>query len=369
MKRRSAFTLVELLVVIAIIGILIALLLPAVQAAREAARRTQCNNNLKQIGLAMHNHHDVHKFLPSAGRHWRDFPSFKESTLSASPTFTGAPDIAPEQGAGWMFQILPYVEQKAIHDGANQTGIDRMKAPMQHAIGTYYCPSRRQPKADQDRNGPPQRWYASINIGRQTDIRWVGKNDYAACCGPMQYILTASRRNELLHEIYGGNRGAMRADGFVNIWSNHEYSIWRTCCPPGGREMTSSERNWRIYLNVRSNCVTSSFRDLIDGTANTMLVGEKRFRLRNLGQNPGFDNEGFASGYDWDILREVIQHPLPDCNNCAYSSLLYRFGSSHPGGFNALFADGSVHFIPYTVNLVVFARMGHRMDGRPFQMP
>src|SRR5262245_35403008 len=103
MARRRGFTLVELLVVIAIIGILIALLLPAVQAARESARRTQCSNHLKQLALSMSTHHDQHKMFPSGGWGWR---------------WTGDPDRGhgKRQPGGWGYQILPFIEQQAIYD-------------------------------------------------------------------------------------------------------------------------------------------------------------------------------------------------------------------------------------------------------------
>jgi prepilin-type N-terminal cleavage/methylation domain-containing protein len=128
-RKRTGFTLVELLVVIAIIGILVALLLPAVQAAREAARRTQCTNNLKQIGVAIHNHHDSYKVLPTGG-----------STPWAGPNYaaSGEPEIAPRQTAGWAYQILPFIEQMAT-----------FKLPYAQAevlvLPPYNCPSRRSP--------------------------------------------------------------------------------------------------------------------------------------------------------------------------------------------------------------------------------
>jgi prepilin-type N-terminal cleavage/methylation domain-containing protein len=123
------FTLVELLVVISIIGMLIALLLPAVQAAREANRRAQCMNNLKQIGLAFQNHHSAHQFFPSAGWDWFYPPTYKG----------GMPVTGSEQKASWGFQILPYVEAQTVWN-----------AGPERAIGTplsiFFCPTRRSPQ-------------------------------------------------------------------------------------------------------------------------------------------------------------------------------------------------------------------------------
>ena len=128
-STRGAFTLVELLVVIAIIGILVALLLPAVQAAREAARRTTCINHLKQIVLAFHEHHSAHGFFPSGGWDWNKPPTY----VNASPA-TGE-----EQQAGWGFQILPYVEAQTVWKSDPTTAIGAM-------IETFFCPSRRGPQ-------------------------------------------------------------------------------------------------------------------------------------------------------------------------------------------------------------------------------
>ena len=133
-RRFAAFTLVELLVVIAIIGILIALLLPAVQSAREAARRASCLNNLKQFGLATQLHLNVNKRYPTGG--W-------------GPFWVGDPDRGngKNQPGNWLFNLLPYVEEKALHDvAAGQTGLLRRVSGilrMQTPMGMANCPSRR----------------------------------------------------------------------------------------------------------------------------------------------------------------------------------------------------------------------------------
>lgn len=126
MQSRRAFTLIELLVVIAIIAVLIALLLPAVQQARESARRTQCKNHLKQLGVALHNYHDVHQRIPTGG--------------DVGPTACCAPD--EESRYNWTVPILPYLDQAALHSVAmtNRTRLETSP------VGVYHCPSRRSPR-------------------------------------------------------------------------------------------------------------------------------------------------------------------------------------------------------------------------------
>ncbi len=130
---RRAFTLVELLVVIAIIGILVALLLPAVQAAREAARRTQCNNNLKNIGLAMLNHVDARKVFPTGGARYSAAPRF----LLEQNLDSGKPLPPEKEGLGWGYQLLPYIEETSAY--SIQTTADLQNV----VVSIYVCPSRR----------------------------------------------------------------------------------------------------------------------------------------------------------------------------------------------------------------------------------
>src|SRR6476620_4740634 len=127
MARRGAFTLIELLVVIAIIAILIGLLLPAVQKVREAAARTQCQNNLKQIGLAFHNHHDTYKAFPTGGV-GADGPRTMNGT---------SPATYQTQAWGWAYQILPYIEQGPLYNTTTDATVQATPVPI------YFCPSRR----------------------------------------------------------------------------------------------------------------------------------------------------------------------------------------------------------------------------------
>lgn len=125
----GGFTLLELLVVIAIIGILIGLVMPAVQAAREVARRLECQNNLKQIGLAFHHHHDAHQFFPTGGWSWSDPPTYIDSAAA----------VGQGQKAGWGFQVLPYIEaQNTVAAGP------LVAVGSEHPV--FFCPTRRAPQ-------------------------------------------------------------------------------------------------------------------------------------------------------------------------------------------------------------------------------
>lgn len=239
-RRKSGFTLVELLVVIAIIGVLVAMLLPAVQAAREAARRSECANNLKQIGLGIHNHHDTFKNLPHGGRHWSYAPEYSSN---------GGPEIAPRQGAGWAFQILPYIEQTNLWDGAGQTTVaNKQIAVMGALISGYFCPSRRSPEAFTAAS-----WYGPSGTYAHGQIDYAGSNL--------------------------SNNGAI-------VQANHN------------------------DINQRTRAI--GFQAITDGTSNTLLVGEKRLNFLLLGNFQGDDNEGYSSGWDHDVMRYTDRTPLPD---------------------------------------------------------
>ncbi|XZE51915.1 DUF1559 domain-containing protein [Planctomycetaceae bacterium SH139] len=273
--QRTAFTLIELLVVIAIIGILVGLLLPAAQAARESVRRISCANNLKQIGLAVHNHHDTQSFFPSGGWDWNAPPWYID----------GQPAVGEAQRAGWAFQLLPFLEQSNTWAAGPETAIGQ-------PVSGYFCPSRR---------------------GMQT-INMPDQYVPAVTGGTLQHALcdyAASNRN---------------GSGVI--------------------------RRWR----------PRRFRDVIDGTSNTLLAGDKRLNLALLGQPQEDDNEGYTAGWNSDTVRQTDKLPLPDFIGLGDGD--GRFGSSHPGVFQVVLTDGSTRSVAYTIDEVTFRHLGDIHDGQ-----
>jgi prepilin-type N-terminal cleavage/methylation domain-containing protein/prepilin-type processing-associated H-X9-DG protein len=304
-----AFTLVELLVVIAIIGILVALLLPAIQAAREAARRAQCLNNLKQIGLAFQLHADTHEIYPTGGSDiWSRRTTDKSRPNERVFGDRGRPLVAPNQNWGWAYQILPYLEQQALW-AAKVNDLTPVPVP------AYFCPSR-----------GPSRVHSYDDRADRAMI------DYAGNAG-------ASKEGFQTYAQYGD-----AADGVVI-----RVTMGRTGDP---------------FDKFGPPVIPS--RQIQDGLSNTLMVAEKNINAARLGGRQGNDDAGYIEGWDHDTIRWGHFQPTPDSLNASEETpvpVLGSFGSSHAGTFNAAFCDGSVRSIIHDVDAEVFMLVCSRDDG------
>ena len=336
--NKMGFTLVELLVVIAIIGVLVALLLPAVQAAREAARRAQCSNQLKQIALGWQLHHDTHKFYPSAG--W-------------GYAWIGDPDrgTGKKQPGSWAYSILPYLEAGNIHQlGAGATGTAKRDALTQLAqtpVPTFYCPSRRPAQAYNNADsglGPN----INFNFGNPQTL---ARTDYAANLGP---------------KVTAGF-GDSPATGFQ----------WYSGPNPTDAEQGIGFQMDKFDAFSKLQGITYQrsqieIKHVTDGTSNTYLVGEKCV-------NPDFydggnssaikdigDDQGAWIGDDLDNNRLTgpvtykLAIPAPDQPGLSY---FYAFGSAHPSTFYMAMCDSSIHAVSYDIDPQIHHALGTRNGG------
>ncbi len=317
--------------VITIIGILIALLLPAVQAAREAARMAQCQNNLKQIALAALNHEQINRWFPTGGWGYQ---------------WAGDPDggFGKLQPGGFFYNILPYMEQGILHDleqGAPQEDAARITLATHMAetvVPSETCPTRRQPMA------LPMITDSSIvqrvNIS-QTDPRGWFRQDYAANAG----------------------------SNFIP-WLRGPYSWppgWPTQDDPTNAAWWCDVSPTTITNGITAQRSTVKMGEITDGTSNTYLAGEKNICTDNYydGGDPG-DNDFMVSADDHDLNRwtgtnpQTPMPPYPDTPGVIYWS---SFGSAHVVGFNMAFCDGSVHVMNYTIDPATHCYLGTRNDG------
>lgn len=322
---RRGFTLVELLVVIAIVGILIALLLPAVQSARESARRATCTNRLKQIGLAILNHVDSQRSFPTSG--W-------------GYLWIGDPDrgFGHRQPGGFVYNILPYLEEEELHQlgaGAPPQSAERKAAAarrLQTPLSVFHCPSRRDSQLFDT-----QTWLPHFREPFYSDyVEKVARTDYAISSG---------------YSFEYGPGPSSLADGASAAWGQRFADVRRVAtgisyCGGGVR-----------------------LREIIDGTSKTYLAGEKKLCSDHYtsGGN-GNDNENMYMGNNADIncysstpyLPDV---PLPPAPDRPGDATIGMWGSAHVDTFLMVFCDGSVHSMTYEIDLNLHAGLGNRKDG------
>jgi prepilin-type N-terminal cleavage/methylation domain-containing protein len=312
--RRRAFTLVELLVVIAIIGILIALLLPAVQAAREAARRAQCSNNLKQIGLALHNYESATKILPP-GAFW----SCRDGTRKGS----------------MLVHILPYIEQQPLYNAFDfkVAVIDGQKFSTTGAeIGStvvppYVCPS------DNHKGVIDTETHSSFSPASR-----VALHNY-----------TASR---------GANQLANNSE---------------CACSNNWNSFASANGIYEDYDNFSGpftrRCTCTRFSEISDGLSNTILVGEVR-PMCSWHNDNGWATSNNGNGYSSTVIPINFNSCTRDsstsdnCKRYCNWNTEAGFRSAHPGGAQFLFGDGTVHFLPETIDHANYQALGGKNDGK-----
>lgn len=310
---RSGFTIVELLVVIAVLGVLMALLLPAVQQAREAARRVECRNHLKQLATAIHNHESTFLKLPSGGWGWQ---------------WIGEPDrgVDERQPGGWIYQILPQIEQAAYRAwGTGQPEAQRrvtLGDLTEVNLNLLRCPTR--PGASQPPSNPVFPW---LNCELRPHM---GRTDYA---------------------INGGDEYEVTIGG-----------------PASLAEGDSSTFSWPDTSQINGVCFTRSklgWRDITDGMSQVYLIGEKRVSTSHYSDafDRGFDESPFC-GIDVDIVRWTDLPPLQDSMGVEATT----FGSAHTGLVIMALCDGSVRAISLNINADVHRRLGNRHDQQPVEI-
>jgi prepilin-type N-terminal cleavage/methylation domain-containing protein len=327
--RTSGFTLIELLVVIAIIAVLIALLLPAVQQAREAARRTQCRNSLKQIGLALHNYHDTSSCFPPG-------------------------NVIPEpgttlRGASWLTRILPMLDQGAAYGQMVFTGTDWTM-----------------------QNGNPNKNWAVTNTLR-----------VAALNCPSSTLPTTMTQTSTSGTTALGAPTSLtyQIASYVGIAGSYDDASTGVCCPSPSTWTGYYRSNYNGMI-IASNGTYSAARpvrmaDVIDGSSNTAVVGEESGPdsvcgvstkdCRAGSHDGGAWSGGAGSDTDWWLNMTIVRSPINSTQGENGNEQSYyrhtRLTSQHVGGAHILFGDGAVRFLSNNMDYLTLERVASRNDN------
>ncbi|MDO4628199.1 MAG: DUF1559 domain-containing protein [Planctomycetia bacterium] len=322
MNLKTGFTLVELLVVIAIIGMLVGLLLPAVQQAREAARQMQCSNNLKNLSLGALNHESQNQTLPTGG--WDGF-------------WVGDADLGFKdvQTGGWAYSLLPFVEQTALWQlGMNgvqepdSTQRQNAKIRSETPLPIFYCPSRRTATAKSSA------YLGGTQLANCDKTDMAAKTDYAANGGDPK----------------NGN------------WNSGGYGSTPNTIAQGKTHCVSITCSGVCYF--KSMVALGEIRD---GTTNTYLFGEKFIPPNAYEESAyGGDDLSVFCGNDEDIIRSCATRPIQDRLGINDANC---FGAAHAGTFGMAMCDGSVQKISYSLDTDTHRRLANKADGEVVTLP